>query len=445
MKRLTVFIIVLISIVYGVVLAAEAQQPILFEETFRDNRNSWSVWNRKQGTLEIKNGKYIFENKGKKDTRWRFWESIPIDQNRDFQVDTTIQISKRGFYEYGLVWGGQGKEYYYFLLREGGTYSYGKREKNQWKDIRFKIPSRAIDTKNLVNTLSIAKTGNRIKFFINGQYADEANFENFFGNSIGFFFRSDPNMRFEVDNLIVRQASPATPQTQMKEARSGAEGKKIALVMGNSTYKESPLHTPVNDAKDMTNTLRKLGFTVITRTNVNQRKMEEAIQEFIRQIQQGHIGLFYFSGHGIQIEGENYLIPVNEYIRSENEIRYKTIQVTSLLEQMEASGNRNNIVILEACRREPFTTFRTRTRGLASMNIPRRTLLAYVTAPNSATWDGTGRNSTYTKHLLHAIQQKGFFIEQTLKNVLIAVEDETHGQQTPSISSSLRENFSLNP
>lgn len=222
--------------------------------------------------------------------------------------------------------------------------------------------------------------------------------------------------------------------------------KRVALVIGNSAYKDVPLQNPTHDAEDISRMLRVVGFTVITKTNLNQRTMEETINEFFQQIQQGDVALFYYSGHGSQVNGENYLLPVGENIQSESDIRYKAVNVGYILGKMEESGTQTNIIILDACRNNPFKGIRSLNNGLTVMNAPGGTFLAYATAPNSVAFDdGTARNSIYTKYLLEALQVKGLPIEQAFKRVLKNVEQETNGRQIPWISSSLRENFIFNP
>ena len=147
----------------------------------------------------------------------------------------------------------------------------------------------------------------------------------------------------------------------------------------------------------------------------------------------------------MQVQGENYLLPVGENIRSESDVRYKAVNAGYILGKMEESGNRTNILILDACRNNPFKSFRSLTKGLTVMNAPGGTFIAYATAPGTVASDGTERNGTYTKHLLEAIQIKGSAIEQAFKRVLNNVEKETQGKQIPWTSSSLREDFYFNP
>ena len=185
---------------------------------------------------------------------------------------------------------------------------------------------------------------------------------------------------------------------------------------------------------------------VQTKTNVNQLEMEEAVNKFVQEIQNGDVALFYFSGHGVQVKGENYLIPLGAPIQSEPDVRFKTLNAGLVLAKMEDSRNRTNIVILDACRNNPFKgLFRSASTGLSKMDAPKGTFIAYATSPDSVAADGTGRNSPYTKHLIEALKVKDIPIDQAFKRVAKAVNKETGGKQTPWISSSLLDDFYFNP
>ena len=230
-----------------------------------------------------------------------------------------------------------------------------------------------------------------------------------------------------------------------QEGASMKDQKRVALVIGNNDYKESPLRNPTHDAEDIANVLRGLGFTVQTKTNANQREIEDAVKEFVREIQNGDVGLFYFSGHGVQVHGENYLMPVGGSIESETDVRYKAVNAGLILGKMEESRNRTNIFILDACRNNPFKGFRSLSKGLTMMDAPVGTFIAYATAPGSVAADGTDRNSPYAKHLMQALKSKGIKIEDVFKQVLREVRKETEGHQIPWTASSLQDDFWFNP
>ena len=196
------------------------------------------------------------------------------------------------------------------------------------------------------------------------------------------------------------------------------------MVIGNRDYKEAPLRNPVNDAEDIGQALRKLGFSVTTTTNVNQKEFEDAINEFARRIIDAHIAVFYFSGHGCQAKGENYLLPVGYAFNSEADLRHKAVSAGFVLDKMEEAKSRLKIMVLDACRDNPFKGVRSASRGLTQMSAPDGSFIAYATAPGKVAKDGEDRNSPYAKHLLSAIELKGLDIEQVFRIVTKEVKKE---------------------
>jgi uncharacterized caspase-like protein len=220
---------------------------------------------------------------------------------------------------------------------------------------------------------------------------------------------------------------------------------RTALVIGNGAYGEFPLKNPANDARDIAAKLRELGFQVIERIDANRQTMRQALREFEQQLrQQRGVGLFYYAGHGVQLKGQNYLIPVGVDIRQEFEIPDEGIDADAVLRAMESAGNGLNVVILDACRNNPFARS-LGSRGLARMEGPVGAFIAYATAPGSISKDGTGRNSPYTQHLLAAMSMPGLSLEQVFKQVLVGVERDTGGSQVPWVASSLRGEFYFIP
>jgi hypothetical protein len=227
-----------------------------------------------------------------------------------------------------------------------------------------------------------------------------------------------------------------------KRSDSSNSEQRVALVIGNSAYRDAPLLNPVNDARDIAQTLRGLGFQVIHKENLAQNEMKMAIRAFGERIRNGAIGLFYYAGHGIQVNGQNYLVPIGATINSEAEVEYESVDVGLVLAQMETAGNSMNIVVLDACRNNPFArSFRSNVRGLASINAPSGTLIAYATAPGSIASDGDARNGLYTQELLNNMRTPGLSIEEVFKRARIAVKDKTSGKQIPWESSSLVGDF----
>ena len=229
-------------------------------------------------------------------------------------------------------------------------------------------------------------------------------------------------------------------------AQGAREEPKIALLIGNSAYREAPpLRNPVNDVRAMARTLRELGFTVLAHENTNKRAMETAILEFGRRLADGGVGFFYYAGHGLQVRGRNYLVPVDAEIDSEAATRIAAVDVDLLLEQMAEARNRVNVVILDACRNNPFERrLRGASKGLAAVDAARGTLIAYATAPGSVAADGEGANGLYTEELLKALRVPGLKVEEVFKQVRVGVTSRSKGAQTPWESSSLTGDLVVN-
>jgi hypothetical protein len=223
---------------------------------------------------------------------------------------------------------------------------------------------------------------------------------------------------------------------------------RIALVIGNSDYPAGPLPNPANDAKLMSDTLHSLGFEVLLRRNADQTTMKRAIQEFGAQLEKGGpgaVGLFYYAGHGVQLNGLNYLIPTTAQIEREGDVEIEAVSADWVLEQMRYARNRLNIVILDACRNNPFVrSMRSANHGLAVMDAPAGILIAYSTAPGTVAADGSGRNSPYTEALSRAMTDLHEPVEQVFKHVRVGVLSATANKQVPWESSSLTGDFYFN-
>ncbi len=218
--------------------------------------------------------------------------------------------------------------------------------------------------------------------------------------------------------------------------------KRVALLIGNCDYQSAPLKNPINDVRLMERTLRHLGFETIRVENATQNQMKRQINTFGRKIREGGVGLFFYAGHGMQVKGRNYLIPVGAVIDSEHDVEYESVDVGRVLAKMEAAQNRLNIVILDACRNNPFKrSTRSGTRGLATVDAPRGTFIAYATGPGSVAVDGDYANSVFTQALADTIQIEGLKIEEVFKRIRATVRVYTNGQQIPWQSSSLEGDF----
>ena len=227
------------------------------------------------------------------------------------------------------------------------------------------------------------------------------------------------------------QSAPASP----KEPRT-------ALVIGNADYDVAPLRNPLNDAEDMAKALDGLGFRVKTLQNATHRQMVESIKAFGEDIKKGGIGLFYFAGHGVQSKGRNFLIPVKVTLGKEADLEFEAVDVGRVLGEMDEAGNRVNIVILDACRDNPFgRNFKAPTRGLAQIEASQGSYIAFATSPGAVALDGSGRNGLYTDALLNNLKSGDSDIDKVFRRVTAGVTKATSGKQVPWVSSSLTSDF----
>jgi hypothetical protein len=246
----------------------------------------------------------------------------------------------------------------------------------------------------------------------------------------------------EEKTLVAQQQTTLTPPVTIQATIP--TGKRVALVVGNKNYKVRPLQNTLNDADDISRSLRTSGFEVIDLRDATLPQMRTAVRQFGDKLLTYDVGLVYYSGHGVEVKGRNYFIPVNADIQREDEIADQGLDVSLILEKMSTAGKGVNILIVDACRDDPFgRSFRSTSRGLAQMDAPRGTIIAYSTSPGKVASDGDTRerNSPYTKHLLRAMQSPNKPIEQVFKEVRRAVQDETKNQQTPWENTSLSGDF----
>jgi|WetSurMetagenome_2_1015567.scaffolds.fasta_scaffold84549_1 uncharacterized protein (TIGR02145 family) len=223
--------------------------------------------------------------------------------------------------------------------------------------------------------------------------------------------------------------------------------KKVALVIGNGSYISSELANPENDSRAIANILQKLGFVVYKYENLTQGQMKKAIDEFGAKLKYNDVALFYYAGHGIQSNGYNYLIPVDAQLITEKQVEYDCVQADRILALMEGSDTKVNILILDACRNNPFERSWTRSasgKGLAFMNAPKGTLIAYATSPGSTASDGGGKNGLYTSAILESIQIPNLTILQMFQQVRSIVSQKSNDKQTPWESTSLTGDFYFN-
>ena len=235
-----------------------------------------------------------------------------------------------------------------------------------------------------------------------------------------------------------------------RQLGGSAASRRVALVVGNSNYTKLPnLANPSNDARLMEQTLRKVGFEVVSAIDADRRTIARAVRKFGRALRAGDkdaVGLFYFAGHGVQARGVNYFIPLGADIEDEADLDIEAVSAADILSQMETAGNALNLVILDACRNNPFKgKLRSASRGLARVQAASGSLVAFAAAPGQVAADGEDANSPYTKALVKAMQVPGLSVEKMFKQVRVSVEAQTGNRQTPWEESSLRGDFYFVP
>jgi hypothetical protein len=223
--------------------------------------------------------------------------------------------------------------------------------------------------------------------------------------------------------------------------------KKLALVIGNSEYPKAPLKNPVNDATAMETALRQLGFDVTTVKNADLRRMRTAIDEFSAKLGPGSLGLFYFAGHGVQVNSVNYLVPVDFAASSEEDVQYEAYPASRIQAKLEGSGARLRILVLDACRNNPFRYKRNATEGLAAMSINAEgTLIAFATGDNNTAAENPAEsNGLYTKFLIPALMTPGLDLRDAFQKAKEDVYVASQRQQNPSIYENIVGQYSLMP
>lgn len=227
---------------------------------------------------------------------------------------------------------------------------------------------------------------------------------------------------------------------------AAATDKKVALVIGNATYADGALRNPVNDARAVSAKLQKLGFDVVRHENVTARNYGAVLRDFRNRLAPGAVALFFYAGHGLQVNGKNYFPAVDAQIVGEDDIPMQSLELNQVLGLMEQSKTRMNLVFLDACRNNPYTrSFRSAAGGLARVEAPSGTLISYATRPGSVAADGAGANGLYTSVLLKNLETPGLPVELLLKRVVGGVADASRGAQEPWMEGSIRGDFYFVP
>jgi uncharacterized caspase-like protein len=227
-----------------------------------------------------------------------------------------------------------------------------------------------------------------------------------------------------------------------------ANGERIALIIGNSAYKDAPLVNPKNDAASMSNLLREAGFDVLSLTDGTQEQMKSAVAQFGAKVRapQAKFALFYYAGHGVQLDWRNYLIPVNAQIRTADDVRRGSVDVSELVDYMQNQKGKSFLVVLDACRDDPFANqYTPPAKGLSQFDAPVGSMLAYSTSPGKVALDGQGSNGLYTSYLVKEMAVKSAKLEDVFKRVRLSVRLASNGMQVPWETTSLEEDVYLFP
>jgi len=210
------------------------------------------------------------------------------------------------------------------------------------------------------------------------------------------------------------------------------EEQRVALVIGNANYEKlATLKNPINDARAMRRALQKRGFTVIYKENASKREMKKLIKKFTYKLKAGGVGLYYFAGHGVNVSGENYLVATDSDLDSKSDVEYEAYALNRITKKMQNAKNRLNIVILDACRNDPFS--RGAGGGLAPIGNAKGIFVAYATQAGAVAADGSGKNGVFTRRLIEEMSEKGATIERVFKNVRADVQKDTQGRQSPGV------------
>ncbi|RLD21192.1 MAG: hypothetical protein DRI71_09425 [Bacteroidetes bacterium] len=245
-------------------------------------------------------------------------------------------------------------------------------------------------------------------------------------------------------NTVEKKSEPVQAAVVVPVAVNNSSQKRTALVIGNAQYSKAPLRNPVNDALAISKQLKLMGFEVFTYTNAGQAEMKSAIRKFGDALNKNSgVGLFYYAGHGVQSNGKNYLIPVDANIEREYDIEDQGVDSGLVLRMMELYKNPLNIIVLDACRNNPYSRgFRSVEEGLAPVYVaPTGSIISFATAPGRTASDGDGENGLYTQELIKAMQQPNKNLEEVFKAVRINVAKLSNSEQIPWTNSSLMGEF----
>ncbi len=239
---------------------------------------------------------------------------------------------------------------------------------------------------------------------------------------------------------FIKTLAAVPPALYFRPAWSAPDPSRLALIIGNSSYRDAPLINPANDAKAVGGLFAQAGFTVDSRLDATRADMIAAIERFGAAVKRSETKLvvFYYAGHGAQLDWRNYLLPVDAVVQKQDDLKQRCVDLGLLLGQFSATKDKTFVVILDACRNNPFgSAYRPEQKGLSQFDAPVGSLLAYATSPGNVASDGEGQNGLYTQHLVRELGKHGTRIEDALKRVRLNVRLASHGEQIPWETTSL--------
>lgn len=430
------------------------QKSFVLQEDFRDNRNEWVLGTFGEGCREfqLENGYYsiISHCKGSNPLVWKN-EISGFSPDADFEIETRMRfVSGEDNNGNCLVWGMKDGNNRFRFCFSGNQYYIIDNFQGSWSTMKEWTKSEDVRPTDY-NKLTVRKQANVYHFFLNENLVHSEPFSEFYGTQLGF--QANQNTRVEVDYLRVAQIKPGNARTgdplEVAPAVSTlptTSGKRVALVIGVKSYEfVAPLANTLNDARDMSGLLKTKGFEVVEVYDPKSKtEIRNAVINFTKALRSdpNGVGLLYYSGHGMQVDGVNYLIPTGANLEIKADVEDQCMNMDYVMRAMEENGNSLNIVILDACRNNPFRSFsRAAEPGLSMVSAPKGTYIVFATKPGSVASDGTGRNGLFTSKLLRHMATPGLTLEQVFKNVAADVARDSNDAQRPWIASDYFGNF----
>jgi hypothetical protein len=239
---------------------------------------------------------------------------------------------------------------------------------------------------------------------------------------------------------FIQALAALPPAFAFRHSSAAADSSRLALIIGNSAYHDAPLVNPANDAKAVSGLFTEAGFTVDSRLNATRADMMAAIERFGAAVKKSETKqvVFYYAGHGAQLDWRNYLLPVDAVVERQEHMKERCVDLNLLLGQFSAAKDKTFVVILDACRNNPFgRSYRPEQKGLSQFDAPVGSLLAYATSPGNVASDGEGANGLYTENLVRELGKRNTRIEDALKRVRLNVRLASQGGQIPWETTSL--------